>query len=450
MKKVSIMRYVIVLPAVAMSVIMLVMLLFIRILSNAAVEYDVKSELAKDMRQNAKFVKVEDGKLQILDEFEYKNDTTSFILLNKDGTIVEGNYPSEVFWDLPIERNITRSVMVSGEKYYVRDIWAGRDAEGTVMMRGIVKKADVYSRYQMIELISYVSIAGVFVVSLICEIFLFRRISNELKSMCETAESIGANLDMSQRMEYDGKFYEIAILADANNRMLDRMEQMFQSQEQFTSDVAHELRTPIAVVMAQCQYTKTNLEEEGDLKEALDVIFRQSQKINTIITQLLNFSKLDQGRMQIQKEQIDLVEIVQSVCEECQEKAGDKVLIEMHLEDAYGVGDINLIVIVIQNLVTNAIKFSHQNGKIEVKTGREGDNVYVSVRDYGIGMEEEELEHIFQRFYKCDKSRNVEGFGLGLPLSMKIAKKHGGTITVSSKLGEGSIFTLFLPKRDNI
>ena len=72
----------------------------------------------------------------------------------------------------------------------------------------------------------------------------------------------------------------------------------------------------------------------------------------------------------------------------------------------------------------------------------------MSVRDYGIGIDPDDLEHIFQRFYKCDRSRNAEGFGLGLPLSEKIARKHGGKITVSSEKGKGSVFTLYLPKEN--
>lgn len=443
------MHYLIVLPSIAVSVMAVIMLIFVHILSNAAVEYDVKQTLTKGVRANLKLLTVEDDKLYIKEDFEYKSEDIYFLILKKDGEIVAGEYPQGFTAKVSVELNRTQSVKNAGEQYFVRDVWIKKGKSDYYALRGVVKKADVYSRYQTIEGISYLSIIAVFCVITIGGLFLFKRISKVIKNMCQTIEQIGRNMDMSQRMEEDNRIYEIGVLAQANNRMLDRLEQMFQQQEQFTSDVAHELRTPIAVVMAQYQCVKENDVSKEELEEALEVIHRQSAKIEKIIVQLLNFSRLEQGRMQIEKEEIDLVEIVQSVCEEQQEKAGEELTIDMHLSPAYGTGDIALISIVIQNLITNAIKFSLGRGKIEVETGRRGDKIFVSVKDYGIGMEEEEISHIFQRFYKCDKSRNIEGFGLGLPLAMKIAEKHGGEIEVLSKVGEGSRFTLILPAEEN-
>ena len=149
-------------------------------------------------------------------------------------------------------------------------------------------------------------------------------------------------------------------------------------------------------------------------------------------------------------ETLDFVEIVQSVCEEWQEKLQNGIRIRLKLEEAYSMGDIGLIVIVIQNLLTNAVKFSRPYGVIDVKTGEASGESYVQVTDYGIGIAKEHQEQIFQRFYKCDKSRNAEGFGLGLALSKKIAEKHGGRITVISELGKGSTFTLYFPVQKKI
>lgn len=102
--------------------------------------------------------------------------------------------------------------------------------------------------------------------------------------------------------------------------------------------------------------------------------------------------------------------------------------------------------IAIQNLITNAIRYSGASSPIEVETGTREEMAFVLVKDYGAGIREEDLAHIFKRFYKADKSRNSIGFGLGLPLTMKIAQKHGGTVLAESKQGEGSTFTLLLPR----
>ena len=210
--------------------------------------------------------------------------------------------------------------------------------------------------------------------------------------------------------------------------------------------MAHELRTPVAVVMAQCEYAEKNGSEE-EYREVLDVVYRQSKRINNLITQLLKFSRLDQGRVQMQDEMLDLTEIVQSICEEQQEKAQDTVCIRLNLKDAVSTGDISLIAIVIQNLVENAVKFSRPQGEVEVETGEAENEVFVKVTDHGIGILPENMQKIFRRFYKCDKSRNAEGFGLGLALSMKIVEKHEGRLGVESTYGSGSVFTLYLPKR---
>lgn len=197
--------------------------------------------------------------------------------------------------------------------------------------------------------------------------------------------------------------------------------------------------------MAQCQYAEARKIGAEEYGEILDVVFRQSKKIDRLIIQLLHLSRLEQGRMQIQEETLDLVEIVQSVCEEQQEKLKNGVSVRLELNEAFSTGDIGLIAIVIQNLLTNAAKFSRVNGRIDVRTGEVRGEAFVEVRDYGIGIEKENQKRIFQRFYKCDKSRNAEGFGLGLSLSKKIAEKHDGRIEVESEPEKGSVFTLYLP-----
>ncbi len=431
----------------------IVMVITVRLLSNAAIDYEIKRELNKSVDANARNLSIVDGELVISDDFVYESDQVCFLIIKRNGDILTGNYPKEVSAEINeyrIENNHSHTITCSGIQFYFRDVRIGRDNRRGIFLRGIIKKSDADSFYRGIEVISYLSLLGVVSVILSFQIFLSKKISRELKSMCQTAESIGSNLDMSQRMECDNQFYEIAILAQANNRMLDRLEQTFQMQEQFTSDVVHELRTPVSVMLAQCEYAKKNAKSQKEFDEIVDTIYRQSRKINEIITQLLNFSRLEQDRVRIQDETLDLTEIVQSVCEDQQMKSENEIAFHFYLEEAVTIGDIGLISIVIQNLISNAVKFSGPNGQIDVSSGERDGQVFVSVKDYGVGIEEEKLNYIFRRFYQCDTSRNEKGFGLGLSLSEKIAEKHGGKIEVFSKTGSGSTFTLYLPKRINI
>ena len=424
----------------------LAMLVFVRILANAAVEYDIRQSLEREAFKNLKEITSDQaGNIIYKEDFVQEEGDIHFLVLDKHGNVLRGQYPKGFPEDIKI--NVKRMHQVSNgiEIYYIRDMRKHLGNGKRVYLRAVICKSDTYSRYLTLEYLAYISIFAVCCFSIFCGVMLARRISSSLKKMCQSAEAIGRSKNMSTRMEYDGKYYELAVLAQANNRMLDRLEETFRQQEQFTSDVAHELRTPVAVMRAQCQYALGKSVSKEEYQEAFEVIDRQSMKIGEIISRLLELSRLDHDRRQIDKEDVDLPELVQAVCEDLQQKAGDSLNLCLRLTQAQTVGDISLVMIAIQNLLTNAIRYSEAGSRIEVETGKRDGHVFVCVKDNGAGIGEEDLPYIFKRFYKTDKSRNSQGFGLGLPLAMKIAQKHGGTILAESRLGEGSRFTLLLP-----
>lgn len=422
------------------------MLIFVHILANVAVDYDIRQSLERVAYKNLKEIQVDaSGRISYKEDFVLAEGDIHFLVLDADGQLVFGTYPRGCLQDLPVSVKKMHQVTSDGEEFYIRDMRKHYNGNYSVCMRAIVRKSDAYSRYQTLEYLAYISILVVSGITIFCGMLLSRHISGSLKGMCRSAEMIGQNLNMSSRMEYDGRFYELAVLTQANNRMLDRLEETFHQQEQFTSDVAHELRTPVAVMTAQCQYAHGKKVSQEEYREAFEVIERQSLKIGEIISRLLELSRLDYDRRQIEKEDVDLPELVESVCEDLQQKYEDSLQLRLRLAPVHAVGDISLVMIAIQNLITNAVRYSKAATPIEVETGMRGEMAYVSVKDYGAGISEEDLPHIFKRFYKADKSRNSRGYGLGLPLTMKIAQKHGGTVLAESKQGEGSTFTLVLP-----
>lgn len=423
------------------------MLIFVHILANAAVEYDIRQSLERVAYKNIKELEVNAaGTIRYKEDFELTEGDIHFLVLDAAGKVVYGEYPKGCPQDIPLSLKKMHQVTADGEEFYIRDMRKHSDGSFYICLRAVVRKSDAYSRYQTLEYLAYVSILVVFCIAILCGILLARHISSSLKAMCRSAEMIGQNRNMSSRMEYHGIFYELTVLTQANNRMLDRLEETFRQQEQFTSDVAHELRTPVAVMTAQCQYAHGKSVSQEEYQEAFEVIERQSLKVGEIISRLLELSRLDYDRRQIQKEDVDLPELVESVCEDLQQKYEDRLRLHLRLAQSHTVGDISLVMIAIQNLLTNAVRYSGDGSLIEVETGMREDMAFVSVKDHGEGISEEDLPHIFKRFYKADKSRNSRGFGLGLPLTMKIAQKHGGTVLAESTQGEGSTFTLLLPK----
>ena len=425
-------------------------LIFVHILANEAVEYDIRQNLEREVYSNLKEISIdENGQIQYDDGFVQKNGDIHYLILDGKGSVILGEYPKGCPQDLKPMLKRLQQVSEKGEVFYIRDMRKqaekSKHKNDRIYLRAIVCKSDAYSRYQTLEYLAYLSILAVSCAAIAGGIMFSRRISSSLKKMCQMAESVGQNMNMSGRMEYQGRFYELTVLAQANNRMLDRLEETFRQQEQFTSDVAHELRTPVAVMTAQCQYARGKTVSREEYQEAFEVIERQSLKAGAIISRLLDLSRLDYDRVEIQKEEIDLPEIVESVCEDLQQKSNDSLKIKLTLAEARTMGDIGLIMIAIQNLAGNAVKYGSEGYAVEIETGVQDGMVFVSVKDYGPGIAKEDMPHIFKRFYKTDKSRNSQGFGLGLPLTMKIAQKHGGTVYAESSPGQGSRFTLLLP-----
>ncbi len=412
--------------------------------ADVAVDSDIKHSLSNDVRQNMRYFNYTDGKLEIQDEFVFQEDSVYFLILGENGEALAGGYPKQ-FTKIPGIELVTKKVTVNGEEYFVRDVRKNTTGHMQIYVRGVVRKEDVYSKYRTLTYLSYLIVFVIYIVSLLVGTVFAMRLSASIKDMMRTADTIGREHDISGRMEYMGRYRELKVLAQANNRMLERMEQQFLQQEQFTSDVAHELRTPVAVVLAQCEYAQGHLDNREEVEMAFDVIERQSQKIHSIISKLLYLSRLEQGKTKLDLEETDLVDIVEAVCEDEEEKADGRVKIKMHLCPAVAMTDINLMSIAIQNIITNAIKYNGDGLVIDVATGQKGERVFVSVQDYGRGMSDEEQSHIFERFYKSDKSRNSEGFGIGLAITKKILEINQGTIEVESSPGHGSMFTLFLP-----
>lgn len=450
MKKRSIAKYIITGTAALTFVMTIIMLIFVNILANAAIEYDVKSDMTKEARKNGRYLVFENGEIKATKEFVYEDDDVHFLVLSDRGEVLVGKYPNGIEIDIHPRNGEIHMVEVKGEEYYVFDrttIEMTKETGENILIRSIVKKSDISSKYQTIKYLSYLSIPFMILCVVISGLVMARRISIPIKRICRTAESIGRDENLSQRIEYDGQFYEIEVLSQANNRMLERLENMFESQKQFTSDVAHELRTPIAVMIAQCEYAKEHLTTKQDFDEAIDVIYRQVKKTNDIIIQLLNLTRLDQDRVMLEFEYVSLGEIIRSVCEDEQIKSTKGNHFELDIAEVSAYVDISLMTILIQNLIHNAVKYSPQKAIIEVKLEKRDEDIACSVRDYGCGICKKDVQHIFDRFFRAEQSRNSEGYGLGLPLAQKIAEIHGGKITVTSEIGQGSTFTLILPQQ---
>lgn len=433
----------------------LLMAIFVTYFSNEAIDFDIKSQIRKESKYDYLNINMEGNQLVVSDEFVFEDNQIYKIVLDMDGNVVRGEYPTEGLAQMPLDTNINariRKIKCGNSHYYVFDRPIIKSDKGMdhkkmiAVVRSVVNRKDISSDYQMLKRTSYICAIVIIILGVVLSLLISRQIVEPIKQICDTAEKIGQEKDLSQRIQYEEGFKEIAILADANNRMLDRLEEMFEKQKQFTSDVAHELKTPVAVVMAECQYAKKHINNKEEFDEELSLIERQIKKTNQIIHQLLQLSRLDQERIQINFEYVDLRDIIEQVCETEKGKDQKMIDIRLHLDKAEAWVDVGLIMIVIRNLINNSIKYSKENSPVDVYLKKEEKTIKIIVQDYGCGMTESERKQIFDRFYRADKARNSEGFGLGLSISAKIMEIHHGQIKVASVEQRGSIFTLLLPE----
>jgi signal transduction histidine kinase len=224
--------------------------------------------------------------------------------------------------------------------------------------------------------------------------------------------------------------------------MVDRLDMAFEEERRFTSDASHELRTPVSVISAQCEYALESPMEIDEYIESLEVIQRQSKKMSSLINDMLYISRFENKKDEYNFVETDISELVLNIC-------GDMSLIKeknINLSHSIEKGIISkvnkeLFERLLTNLIGNAYKYGKENGEIKVELNVRNGKNHLSVTDNGIGISENEKEKVFMRFYRSDKSRNSDGTGLGLSLAMEIAKLHGGTITLESQMDKGSCFT---------
>ncbi|MNW45856.1 Heme sensor protein HssS [compost metagenome] len=241
---------------------------------------------------------------------------------------------------------------------------------------------------------------------------------------------------------------EIGTLANHFTVMAKSLGQLEEMRQEFVSNVSHEIQSPLASIQGFSHtLLSTDLPEE-QRREYLSIIEDESRRISQLSKQLLTLASLDKEEALLEITSFDISSQIRQVLFMTEWNWREKeIAIKMELPEIYMRGDSKLLYQVWVNLITNSIKFTEEGGTITLRVRQTGNSCIVEVQDTGIGIAESDLPHIFQRFYRSDKSRNrKEGSsGLGLSIAIKIVEMHRGKIEVESKLGEGSTFRVLLP-----
>ncbi len=275
---------------------------------------------------------------------------------------------------------------------------------------------------------------------------LARKAMAGVQRITDTTTGIGRS-DLAGRVPLGDEGEEITALARAFNAMLERIEILFSEVRQVTDNVAHELRTPITRIRGMAE---TTLKGDGNLieyKETMASVIDGCDDLIEIIGTMLEIAKTDSGNFDFDPVSLDLIELVEDAVDLFMPVAEDKRIDVRLNKPAMAVkvsGDRRRLQRVVSNILDNAVKYTPHGGIIAVTIKRDAGDVRVSISDTGIGISESDLPHIFERFFRGDKSRSTSGNGLGLSLAMAIIHAHGGDITVTSS-DQGATFTFFLP-----
>jgi len=384
------------------------------------------------------------------------NDTTD-ISPNIPTTIWDGSQSiifqnNSLDWlaSLPFDKGQIRKVDHQNETWLVYDsavTGAGGQAATLRVSSSFESIENALSEAQIAILVSI----PLYLLLAVCgSLFIAKRSLKPVRQITRTANQIKGG-DLSSRITGVESPDEVGDLARTFNDMLERVEASFTKERLFSSAASHELRTPVTVITAYSESLLGESQQDrmasAESTHALEQILGESKRMSTIISQLLLLSRGDEDSYRLILEKINLSEVIGAVLQQMEEQAGQAhITLSYHGKDFVPVtADQSLMTQMMLNLIGNAIKYGKAGGRVDISVEQDARFVHITVADDGRGIDPEELPHIFERFYRADRSRDRSGSGLGLSIVEWIIKAHQGTVQIESAVGSGTTFTLQLP-----
>jgi heavy metal sensor kinase len=277
-------------------------------------------------------------------------------------------------------------------------------------------------------------------------LYLANLITKPLKHIIGTVRTISAE-NLKNRIDIPDTRDEIKKLADTFNTMLDKLDNSFTSQKQLIQDISHELRTPLTIIRGEIEVALKRERGSGDYQAVLQSSLEEIQRISAIVENLLVLSRFDSQEVPLDMKRISLTALLQDIIADVKLIADKKkLMLELSADGGCSItADEGQLRRAFLNIIDNAIKYTPAGGRITVSVERDALGLHVRIADTGPGIQKENIPLIFNRFYRVDRSRSSEGFGLGLSIAKSIVQAHKATISVDSEYGKGTTFTVTLP-----
>ena len=431
---------------VVMVTISALVLVFVMLMNRNSVTRPPEAQVVYMVQRNADDLEFDHGNWDFSDVEFYGHGVYTEIY-DEDGRLLGGAGPAAVTEQMPFSDEGLRTVTGSdGGRYYVYDR-ALNVGGATVWVRGTIDSAAREGVMDVIVPLAWALLPGLVVVSALGGWLISSLSFKPMEKVIAAAESISGGEDLSRRIGLPRGRSEINRLAGTFDDMFDRLERSFKAEAQFTSDASHELRTPVTVILAECETLERTAETTEDYVEGMTVIHRQAEQMSRLIGQLLHITRLEQGTQKTCMERGDLAALAEAVCEQQKMIAPEGVVLTCDApENVEARMDVILMTRLLNNLISNAFRYGSDGGHVRVTVRRTGSCAVLSVSDDGAGIPPDQQEKIWQRFYQVDAARSGgEGTGLGLYMVRQIARLHGGTAAVESAPGQGSTFTVRIP-----
>lgn len=411
---------------------------------------------AKKIDPNDIYIKYKNGYLQIDDDFLDIVHEVQSGLYTSDGILLYGKNP--IYKETISEAFTTSKIFkthVNQTSYFIYDRKLQVAGTDSLWIRGISPLSLVSD--QMNEILSLLSffLPVLLLLTLMFGIFASKMIRRPIKKMEETAIMISKSNNLKLRIDADHSNDELSHLGIIINQMLDRIEKLFTAEKDFTSDASHELRTPASVITAQIDYALEKEREKADYIMILNVIKRQSRRMNHLIEDMLSYTRLDKRIDEYKIRPLNLSTLVENTCSDMEPLKIKNISLTSDIEKEISTeGNYELLERMLINIIENAYKYGKENGfiKVSLKSTSEKADYYLkenkitkaykvclTVEDNGIGISKDSLKHIFDRFYRGDGSKE-KGNGLGLSIVKRIAEIHKADIFVESKEDNGTTF----------
>jgi signal transduction histidine kinase len=298
----------------------------------------------------------------------------------------------------------------------------------------------IYNKYRLAFLLLLVAVGFTFIVAN----FIQRYISKRLLMLVKTMKKVNKTGDYSTPLVDEGKD-EIATLINVFNRLMAQITENVKKKDEFIGIASHELKTPLTTVKGYIEMLKT-MEDQPPKKQFVESAFKNVLKLEDLVKDLLDVSKIESGQLQLEMAKFDLSQLLDETIASAQMMSVTHTIIRKdEIKEQMIYGDRKRIEQVLVNLLSNAVKYSPGEKEVFVNMQRMENEVIIRVRDFGIGIPEEEHALIFDRFYRTKGSSvHISGFGLGLYICRDIVKRHGGKIWIES-MKKGTVFNFSLP-----